>query len=149
MHLQVGVRGPHLGIQGVVGISSVVFQTATLLQVGLELLPAPPEEKEKKMMHKWNLFQEDFHHCQLNHCESCVGPQVFIPTCQYVMSMIIESLSGVVVKLALSGYTVPKYKDKSFSGPSTPKAFNLPQLLSLKRPHPSFFGITLDSLNYF
>lgn len=45
MHLQVGVRGPHLGIQG---ISSVVFQTATLLQVGLELLSAPPEEKGKK-----------------------------------------------------------------------------------------------------
>lgn len=45
MHLQVGVRGPHLGIQG---ISSVVFQTATLLQVGLELLSAPPKEKEKK-----------------------------------------------------------------------------------------------------
>lgn len=44
MHLQVGVRGPHLGIQG---IGSVVLQTAALLQVGLELLSAPPKEKEK------------------------------------------------------------------------------------------------------
>lgn len=64
MHLQVGVRGPHLGFHGIMGISCVVFQTATLLQVGLELLSAPPEEKENKrmMMHKWNLFQESFDH---------------------------------------------------------------------------------------
>lgn len=41
MHLQVGVRSPHLGIQGILRVSSVVFQTATLLQVGLELLSAP------------------------------------------------------------------------------------------------------------
>lgn len=48
MHLQVGVRAPHLGIQGVMGVRSVVFQTATLLQVGLELLSASPKEKGKK-----------------------------------------------------------------------------------------------------
>lgn len=47
MHLQVVVRGSHLGIQGTVGIRSVVFQTATLLQMGLQLLSAPPEEKGK------------------------------------------------------------------------------------------------------
>lgn len=48
MHLQVDVRRPHLGIQGIMRISSVVFQTATLLQVGLELLFAPPEGKERE-----------------------------------------------------------------------------------------------------
>lgn len=48
MHLQVDVRLPHLGIQGIMRISSVVFQTATLLQVGLELLFAPPEGKERE-----------------------------------------------------------------------------------------------------
>lgn len=64
VHLQVGVRRPHLVIQGIMGISSVVFQTTTLLQVGLELLSAPPKEKEIK--HKWNLFQEHFDHCQLD-----------------------------------------------------------------------------------
>lgn len=41
MHLQVGVETSRLGVQGVMGISGVVFQTATLLQVGLELLSAP------------------------------------------------------------------------------------------------------------
>lgn len=48
MHLQVGVEISRLGIQGVMGISGVVFQTATLLQMGLELLSAPPTEKEKQ-----------------------------------------------------------------------------------------------------
>ena len=51
VHLQVGVRGPRLGVQcimGVMGVSGVVLQTATLLQVSLELLSAPPEEKEKE-----------------------------------------------------------------------------------------------------
>lgn len=48
MHLQVDVRRPHLGIQGIMRISGVVFQTATLLQVGLELLFAPPEGKERE-----------------------------------------------------------------------------------------------------
>lgn len=50
MHLQVVVRGSHLGIQGIMGIRSVVFQTATLLQVGLQLLSAPPEEKGKRKL---------------------------------------------------------------------------------------------------
>lgn len=48
MHLQVGVGSPHLRFQGIVGISSVVFQTATLLQMGLELLSAPPKQEEKE-----------------------------------------------------------------------------------------------------
>lgn len=48
MHLQVGVGDPHLGIQGVVRISSVVFQNATLLQMRLQLLSASPEEKKRK-----------------------------------------------------------------------------------------------------
>jgi len=49
MHLQVCVRDSHLGLQGIVGISGIVFQTATLFQVSLELLSAPPEEKERKI----------------------------------------------------------------------------------------------------
>lgn len=49
MHLQIGVHGPHLGIQGVVGISRVVFQSAALLQVGLELLSAPPVDEKPGM----------------------------------------------------------------------------------------------------
>lgn len=69
MHLQVGVRGPQFGVQGIMGIRSVVFQTATLLQVGLELLSAPPEEKGKK---KHNA-QKNLDHCQLHNCESCAG----------------------------------------------------------------------------
>lgn len=48
MHLQVDVRHPHLGVQGIVGISGVVLQAAALLQVGLEFLPAPPTGREKK-----------------------------------------------------------------------------------------------------
>lgn len=47
MHPQVGVEVPRLGVQGVLGISSVVLQTATLLQVGLELLSAPPGGQTK------------------------------------------------------------------------------------------------------
>lgn len=43
MHLQVGVWDPHLGFQKIDGIGCVAFQTATFLQVGLELLPAPPK----------------------------------------------------------------------------------------------------------
>lgn len=56
MHLQVGIRDPHLGFQGILGISGVVFQTATLLQVGLQLLPAPPEEKELKRTRSFTLL---------------------------------------------------------------------------------------------
>lgn len=49
MHLQVDVRRPHLGVQvWVVGISGVVLQAAALLQVGLELLSAPPTGRDKK-----------------------------------------------------------------------------------------------------
>lgn len=48
VHLQVVVGGPHLGLQGVLGVCRVVFQTATLLQMSLELLSAPPAWKERE-----------------------------------------------------------------------------------------------------
>lgn len=48
MHLQVDVRRPRLGVQGVVGIGGVVLQAAALLQVGLELLSAPPTGRDLK-----------------------------------------------------------------------------------------------------
>lgn len=59
MHLQVDVGGPRLGVRwGVVGIGGIVLQAATLLQVGLELLTAPPagqgekkRTKKKKRVH--------------------------------------------------------------------------------------------------
>lgn len=54
MHLQVDVGGPRLGVRwGVVGIGGIVLQAATLLQVGLELLTAPPAgQGEKKRIKK-------------------------------------------------------------------------------------------------
>lgn len=71
MHLQVDVRRPHLGIQvWVVGISGVVLQAATLLQVGLELLSAPPTGRDKKKRRERIYFSERFDHHQLNHSES-------------------------------------------------------------------------------
>lgn len=54
MHLQVDVGGPRLGVRwGVVGIGGIVLQAAALLQVGLELLTAPPAgQGEKKRKEK-------------------------------------------------------------------------------------------------
>lgn len=54
VHLQVDVGGPRLGVRwGVVGIGGIVLQAATLLQVGLELLTAPPAgQGEKKRIKK-------------------------------------------------------------------------------------------------
>lgn len=48
MHGHVDVRRPHLGLQSIVGINSVVFQAATLLQMGLELRSASPENGKKR-----------------------------------------------------------------------------------------------------
>lgn len=49
MHLQVDVGGPRLGVRwGVVGIGGIVLQAAALLQVGLELLTAPPAGQGEK-----------------------------------------------------------------------------------------------------
>lgn len=53
MHLQVDVGRPRLGVRwGVVGIGGVVLQAATLLQVGLELLTAPPAGQGEYKMNK-------------------------------------------------------------------------------------------------
>lgn len=75
VHLQVDVRRPHLGVQvWVVGISGVVLQAAALLQVGLELLSAPPTGRDKKKKNRERTyFSERFDHHQLNHSESCGG----------------------------------------------------------------------------
>lgn len=43
MHGHVDVGRPHLGLQSIVGVNSVVFQAATLLQMGLEFCSASPE----------------------------------------------------------------------------------------------------------
>lgn len=48
MHPQVDVRRPRLGVLGILGVGRVVFQSATLLQVGLELLSASPGDRETK-----------------------------------------------------------------------------------------------------
>lgn len=47
MHGHVDVRRPGLGLQRIVGINSVGFQAATLLQVSLKLRSTPPENGEK------------------------------------------------------------------------------------------------------
>lgn len=57
VHLQVGARDPRLGIQGILGVGRIVLQTATLFQMGLELLPAPPEQKGKGLSKIWIYFR--------------------------------------------------------------------------------------------
>lgn len=44
MQGHVDVGRPHLGLQSIVGINSVGFQAATLLQMGPELHSASPEK---------------------------------------------------------------------------------------------------------
>lgn len=56
MHGHVDVRRPGLGLQRIVGINSVGFQAATLLQVSLKLRPAPPENGEKKQGNNRNVY---------------------------------------------------------------------------------------------
>lgn len=53
MHLQVDVGRPRLGVRwGVVAVGGVVLQAAALLQVGLELLTAPPAGQGEYKMNK-------------------------------------------------------------------------------------------------
>lgn len=111
MHLQVVVRGSHLGIQGTVGIRSVVFQTATLLQMGLQLLSAPPEEKGKITLLRMGAI-----HCSWD-----------LTTFNWIT--VFPALT-----LALSCYSLHKYEASARQ--SSAKASNHPRLLPTKRPHP-------------
>lgn len=68
MHLQADVGGPRLGVRwGVAGIGGVVLQGATLLQVGLELLTAPPAGQGEKQE---NDEEEEL---MVGHMDGCVA----------------------------------------------------------------------------
>lgn len=66
MHGHVDVRRPALGLQRIVGINSVGFQAATLLQVSLKLRSAPPGNGKKKQGNNRNVYLDKETLCDSN-----------------------------------------------------------------------------------